>query len=157
MKTMLCLVASNTDEQGVEQIGRIVGSRLSRAAKARRLTAGQVHYLTNGVVSPATVSALLRGAISNPGIGTVMAVAGALGLSLEEVTGNAPLPEASAATPPEADVDARLERLERMMRTVLGRGIADRELVAEALEADRAERPPTHAAKARRSGGARKD
>lgn len=141
---MLCLVASRDDES-MDQVGRLIGARLRRAAKDRGWTQGQVHYRANAgqeeeIISQATVSALLRGAIANPGIGTVYAVARALDLTLDQVMGMKPMPVVEVTTPPADDVSARVDhltdqvdKLGQMMRELMVLSAEDKVEVAEAL------------------------
>ncbi len=119
MRAMLCLVADNEDqEKTADPIGKIVARRLRTAQQARGWTQGQVHYQANAglpdgheAVSLTTVQMLLRGAHTNPSLGTVLAVARALDLTLDQVVGISPMPE-SVSVPPEDDVDSRLRRIE---------------------------------------------
>lgn len=137
---MLCLVADNTREEQTEQIGRVIASRLRATAKARGWTQGQVHYQANQgqpeeIVSMATVSALLRGSINNPGIGTVLAVARAMDLTLDQVVGITPLPE-TTLVPVEDDLAERVRRLESTLSQFLKAEIQSDESAAQALEED---------------------
>lgn len=137
---MLCLVPRPTENDHLDEIGRIIGARLSRLARERGLTRGQVHYMAGGdeIVSSATVNALLRGSIANPGIGTVLAIAKGLDLSLDQVLGLTPLPQVQAApAPPAGGLEAvveRVDRLEKLLSQALLKTAEDRESVAEALE-----------------------
>lgn len=117
---MLCLVAER-DESEADPIGKIIASRLRAAAKARGWTQGQVHYQANvgqpegeEIVSLTTVQMLLRGAHTNPSLSTVLAVARALDLTLDQVVGISPMPE-MVRLPPEDDVDVRLRRIEEAL------------------------------------------
>lgn len=134
---MLCLVADNTGEQA-EQIGRIIGARLRAAMKARGWTQGQVHYQANRgqgeeIVSLATVSALIRGAIGSPSVANTLAVARALDLTLDQAVGISPMPE-TIPRPLEDDVATRMERLENTVRTLLETLAVREEESAEELE-----------------------
>lgn len=125
MTDMLCLVADSDQEAGSDPISKIVASRLRAAAKARGWTQGQVHYQANAgqpegdeIVSLTTVQMLLRGAYVNPSLGTVLAVARALDLTLDQVVGISPMPE-TVPTPVEDDLAVRVDRLETTLRAFL--------------------------------------
>lgn len=114
---MLCLVADDYREEQTEKIGRVIARRLNAAAKAMRLTQGQVFVLCNQglppdqeIISEATVSAVMGGRVNNPGIGTVLILTQALGLSLDQAVGLTPMPE-SAPVPAEDDLAGIEERM----------------------------------------------
>jgi transcriptional regulator with XRE-family HTH domain len=144
---MLCLVADSEREAGSDPIGKIVAARLRAAAKARGWTQGQVHYQANvgqpegeEIVSLTTVQMLLRGAYVNPSLSTVLAVARALDLTLDQVVGISPMPETVPA-PAEDDVAVRVQQLEEELRQMRagfaqflrGEAAADRQ-EAESIE-----------------------
>lgn len=120
---MLCLVADREDrEVEADPIGKIIATRLRAAARARGWTQGQVHYQANvgqpkgeEIVSLTTVQMLLRGAHTNPSLSTVLAVARALDLTLDQVVGISPMPE-MVPVPVEDDVSARVASLEAELR-----------------------------------------
>lgn len=113
---MLCLVADE-DEERTERVGQVVGRRLRAAARALRLTQGQVFVKCNEgalpgaeIISEATVSAVMGGRVNNPGIGTVLIIARALGLTTDQVLGISPMPE-TVPEPAKDDVREQLDDL----------------------------------------------
>lgn len=86
-------------------IGREIGAKLAQLAKAKKLTQGQVAMKAR--LSQPTISALFNGAIQDPPIGTVVKVAGALEVSIDQLLGSEPI---AAAAPPEGE--AKVKQLE---------------------------------------------
>lgn len=69
---------------------RGLGKRLQKARQAAGLTQQQLCQQAN--LSFSTLTKIERGAIKAPSIFTIQAIAGALGLSLDELIGNSPAP-----------------------------------------------------------------
>lgn len=150
---MLCLVADDYREDQTEKVGQAVARRLRAAARSLRLTQGQVFMKCNEglpkgheVISEATVSSVMGGRVNNPGIGTVLILTRALGLTPDQVLGIMPMP-ATVQEPVEDDVAALEARLEQRLEEALEeqRHLLDAALgqiqgfFAQAGAADRAE------------------
>ena len=107
-----------------ELIGRVIGTRLRQLASSAGLSQDEIAEQAGR--SRGTVSMLMNGNIKDPPIGTVMAVAGVFGASLDQVVGLKPLPTIRVAHPESAEDLRRLlprvlQRLARVERQVAER------------------------------------
>lgn len=156
---MLVLNTLRTPVRILEPVKETFAERLVRLRTARGYRPTDLAHRLG--VTEGTVRHWESGHTKEPSLSVGIKLAKSLGVSPEYLASGRGITE--AAPPPEGDVEVRLERqdeaisrLERMMRTVLERGIGDREAVAQALEEEAATQPHPRAAKARRSAGARK-
>lgn len=99
------------DDQALAQIGRIVGDRIARLASERGWTQGQIAQNMTPKRSQGTVSMFMRGGIVDPPISTLIAFARLFNVTLDELVGFAPLPQAQAPQPPSAEADTPTETL----------------------------------------------